>query len=187
MASSIVIEGKTVGIRLASIVFPAPGAYTQRLHDLTWQTMQAIWRQQQTPYAETMRQALEQRGYSPEEIAEMMQPRWRWQPNPQYRDPNAPYDQRTNPGDWINLSPKMDQAQVDKSLDQPGDMTLPEHWGSIRLSEASGWDSMFAQDMHEMKIADPDQYYDIRRPFVIGFDSIEDPDPAATVATCVSQ
>lgn len=144
--------------------------YTQRLHDLTWQTMQAIWRQKQTPYADTMRQALEQRGYSPEEIAEMMQPRWRWQPNPQYRDPNAPYDQRTNPGDWINLSPKMDQAQVDKSLDQPGDMTLPEHWGNV----SDPWDAMFADQGNDWSDPDATQH---RRPFIIDFEDIDNPDP----------
>lgn len=144
--------------------------YTQRLHDLTWQTINAIHRGKPTPYADVMRQALEQRGYTPEQIQEMFKPQWRWQPNPQYRDPNAPYDQRTNPGDWINLSPKMDQAQIDKSLDQPGDMTLPEHWGNV----SDPWDAMFADQGNDWSDPDATQH---RRPFIIDFEDIDNPDP----------
>lgn len=88
--------------------------HTQRLHDYADDLMYAISRGKQHPHIPVMQQALQARGYTPEQIEEIMQQRWRWNPATQ---------------EWVDLTKNYDAPPpIDKTLDQPGDFTLPEGW-----------------------------------------------------------
>lgn len=91
--------------------------FTTSLSDHFINTISDISHGRPNPYSETMKTALEQRGYTPEQIAEMMKQRWRWNPETQ---------------EHIDLEKDYDAAPpIDKSLDQPGEMTLPQGWSHI--------------------------------------------------------
>jgi hypothetical protein len=145
--------------------------YTQRLHDYYSDLDWAITHGRDHPHKQLVFDALAQRGYTPEEIAEITKQRWQWKPNPQYLQPDAPYEFRTNPGDWIDTQRDLDKAEpIDPTLDQPGDFKLPDHWGSMRTADE--WDDYFNQSDTGT------EYYEHRRPFVVEFaDSVEDPNP----------
>jgi hypothetical protein len=82
----------------------AQNGYPMSLSDFTWDTISAIRNGRPHPYTEQMQQALQQRGYTPEQIAQIMSQPQPYQPQPKQPDP---------------------------SLDQPGDLTVPEDWGTF--------------------------------------------------------
>jgi hypothetical protein len=75
--------------------------YPMSLSDLTWDTISAVRNGSPHPYTGQMQQALQQRGYTPEQIAQIMS-----RPQPQPPQPKQP----------------------DPSLDQPGNFYPPSDW-----------------------------------------------------------
>jgi hypothetical protein len=88
--------------------------FKNSLSDHTINVIDDIQHGRANPYIPQMEEALRARGYSPEEIAQMMKQRWRWNPETQ---------------EHVDLTKDYDAAPpIDKSLDQPGDLTLPPGW-----------------------------------------------------------
>lgn len=96
------------------------GGWNYSTRDLGEQAATALQRGQAVPWQqETMQKALQAKGYTPEEAQQIMRQRYKLVPNPNYPDQNMLVDMEKPP------------PQPDPSLDQPGNLTLPEHWGSF--------------------------------------------------------
>ncbi|WP_028058287.1 hypothetical protein [Candidatus Solirubrobacter pratensis] len=98
--------------------------YNMRLHDYTNTLMHGINMGTALPHhVEVARTALQQRGYSEQDIQRILQQKYRWDAELRQRIPVAP--------DHVPPKPP--------SPDDPGDLTLPEHWGRTIPSHRHGW------------------------------------------------
>lgn len=130
------------------------GFKPKRLSEVFGTAWEGVTHGRPNPYVDILRQALEARGYTPEQIEHIMRQRWQWDPETQ---------------EHINLEPRP-PAPPDPTLDQPGDFTLPDHWGSVHMADE--WDDYFNQPDYS------EDYYEKRRPFLVEFaNSVEDPAP----------
>jgi hypothetical protein len=93
-----------------------------RVRSYGWSTLHDIQRGRANEWqTQRMQEALAGQGYQPEQVGQIMSQRWKW-------DPNAT-DSQGRRGVWIDL--KAQPKQPDPSLDQPGDLTIPEDWGTF--------------------------------------------------------
>jgi hypothetical protein len=91
-------------------------------HDLSWKTVNDIKHGTATANQKaTMQAALEQQGHQPEAIQQIMRQQWRWNPETKSHE---------------RLEPQQPKP-VDQRMDQPGEMTLPEHWGGKKPTSPS--------------------------------------------------
>lgn len=132
------------------------GGWNYSTRDLGEQAAVALQRGQAVPWQqEMMEHALKAKGYTTPEAQQIMRQRYKLVPNPKYPDQNMLVDMEKPP------------KQPDPSLDQPGELTLPDHWGST-----DEWDEMWDRDPFAS------DYYDERTPFLVEFaESADDPDP----------
>lgn len=96
----------------------AQGYGEPRVREYGWKTLHDIYRNRANEWQlQRMREALAGQGYSAEEIEQIMQPKFRLVNDT-----------------WIPIeSPP--EPTPDTSLDEPGDLTLPEHWGAATANQ----------------------------------------------------
>lgn len=102
------------------------GGWNERVSDVGHNTAHAIYSSKtDNPHIPTMLQALQEKGYTPEQIAEITKPGQKY------------VEDGKGGGNWVQLDPSYDKAApIDKSLDQPGDFTLPETWSRVAWNAA---------------------------------------------------
>jgi Zn ribbon nucleic-acid-binding protein len=166
--------------QVKNLIYSDPGVqhliangHQMRLHDLTDGVIGAIQNGRPHPYISQMQQALQQRGYSAQEIEQIMAQKWRW-------DEATRQMVRINPID-------VDKTTYDPTPDQRGDTTFPQEW--LARSQASIHEAPHAEELlHYLKGhqlgddaievgGDPDPSYDDANP------STPDPVPGAYSAS----
>lgn len=129
------------GERAAFLSFPRvqeiqQNGYDMSLGDLYSDVKHAIAGGQPHPYIGQMQQALQQQNYTPEQIAEIMRQRWRWDEEQKQRFP-------------VDAAPPLDQweqqRQQQQALDQPGNLTIPQDWTSAIRNTRSQDSRSFAR------------------------------------------
>src|SRR5271166_5303118 len=102
------------------------GYWKEPIRDLGWHTLNRVQKGLETPYAETMKQALVGQGYPPEQVQHIMRPQWRQVPG---EVPDGPIGGK--PGlTWERIEPKPKPVGPDPALDQPGKDVFPAEWNS---------------------------------------------------------
>lgn len=114
------------------------GYWKEPIRDLGWHTLNRVQKGLETPYAETMRQALVGQGYPPEQIQHIMRPQWRQVPG---EVPDGPIGGK--PGlTWERIEEQPPKGP-DPALDQPGKDVFPAEWQSHVLAavvEGGHWE-----------------------------------------------
>src|SRR5208282_1756728 len=110
------------------------GYWKEPIRDLGWHTLNRVQKGLETPYAETMKQALVGQGYPPEQVQHIMRPQWRQVPG---EVPDGPIGGK--PGlTWERIEPKPKPVGPDPALDQPGKDVFPSEWNSHILAAVVG-------------------------------------------------
>jgi transposase-like protein len=101
------------------------GYWKEPIRDLGWHTLNRIQKGLETPYAETMHQALVGQGYPPEQVQHIMRPQYE---QAMGEVPNGPIGSK--PGlTWRKIEQEQPKGP-DPRLDQPGKDVFPTEWTS---------------------------------------------------------
>lgn len=102
------------------------GGWNEGVRSVGWNTLWDVQRGRPNPYTDTMRQALEGQGYPPEQVQHIMRQRFQ-------------IDPITHKQIDLEAQPK----QVDQTLDQPGQWTIPDDWSHNSAFDQEKWLEMF--------------------------------------------